>query len=422
MVREFCPRSEVKNLETELSVLAPHQVDTLERTIEKYIYGLPPQIQDFVFSSKPETLEEAMELAGTLSENHVKAGTLTRKGGKKVVDKPESSATPKLEPKSETKSAGPSSSTSNAISKKRKNQNFAIVNPTNIAPTYPQFMHPTYPQFMNPTYPQFMNPTYPQPMNPNPPQPPQRKIYTGPHPLCPTCKFHHAVTMPCRLCTNCNQYGHVNTMCRYLNSPQITPATPPANPVTQANASRAPAPSARNPALGNPQTPATRACYQCGDLTHMRNQCPLLLGQANVPVPRGRAFNINMNQAQANNDVVNGTFLINQRYASILFDSGADRSFVSLEFESLLDKPRSNLGEPITVEVANGEPIELKSIIRDCALDLKGHLFPVDLIPMHLGSFDVILGMDWLALHHAEILCFEKSIRIPLPSGDLLKI
>ena len=94
-------------------------------------------------------------------------------------------------------------------------------------------------------------------------------------------------------------------------------------------------------------TPApvqNRACYNCGDPNHMRNQCPRLL--ANAPPARGRAFNINANQAQAANDVVNGTFLLNDQYAHILFDSGADRSFVSLEFEPLLAKTRTKLGTP----------------------------------------------------------------------------
>ena len=88
----------------------------------------------------------------------------------------------------------------------------------------------------------------------------------------------------------------------------------------------------------NAQTPPTitqgRACYECGDPNHFRNQCPklIIVNQG----ARGRAFNINANEAQANNDVVNGTFLVNNHYASIMFDTGADRSFVNFKFEPLL--------------------------------------------------------------------------------------
>ena len=80
---------------------------------------------------------------------------------------------------------------------------------------------------------------------------------------------------------------------------------------------------------------------------------------------RARAFNINANQAQANNEVVNGTFLVNNQYASILFDMGADKSFVSFKFEPLLATPRVKLGESFMVEVADGKPITIDSIISN---------------------------------------------------------
>ena len=58
----------------------------------------------------------------------------------------------------------------------------------------------------------------------------------------------------------------------------------------------------------------------------------------------------------------------------------------------------------------------LDSVIRDCQLNLDNHLFPIDLTPMQLGSFDIIVGMDWLTKHHAEVVCFDKIVRIPLPT------
>ncbi|KAI3695188.1 hypothetical protein L1987_78177 [Smallanthus sonchifolius] len=137
---------------------------------------------------------------------------------------------------------------------------------------------------------------------------------------------------------------------------------------------------------------------------------------------RGRAFNINANEAQANNDVGNGTFLVNSQYASILFDTSADKSFVSLNFEPLLAKTRSQLVKTFTVEIANGDSLTIDSIIYDCSLELNDHSFPINLVPIPLGSFDIIIGMDWLSNHHAEVICFEKCIRIPLPSGETLRI
>ena len=99
MKEEFCPRNEVKKLEDEfhtlaqdsgenlayntrfheLSLLLPHKVTPLPVAIEKYIGGLPMQIQDTVWGRNPATLEEAKRLAATLTDNHVKNGTLDRK-------------------------------------------------------------------------------------------------------------------------------------------------------------------------------------------------------------------------------------------------------------------------------------------------------------------------------------------------------
>ncbi|XP_021974742.1 uncharacterized protein LOC110869836 [Helianthus annuus] len=211
---------------------------------------------------------------------------------------------------------------------------------------------------------------------------------------------------------NCNRYGHTAPYCRQANpAPQAQQAPAPPAQATL------PAPPLQNPGSIN----AVRACFQCGDTTHLRHRCPQL-NQDQQAAARGRAFNLNANQARNNNDVVNGIFLINNLYASILFDSGADKSFVSGEFESLINCTRSKLPKPFSVEVANGKSILVNSIMRDCSLNLNDHVFSIDLIPMRLASFDVIIDMDWLRKNHAEIVCHEKLVRLPLPSGDLLHV
>ncbi|GKC75147.1 putative reverse transcriptase domain-containing protein, partial [Tanacetum coccineum] len=53
------------------------------------------------------------------------------------------------------------------------------------------------------------------------------------------------------------------------------------------------------------------------------------------------------------------------------------------------------------------------TVLRGSTLGLLGHPFNIDLMPVELGSFDVIIGMDWLANHHAVIVCDEKIVRIP---------
>ncbi|XP_076960499.1 uncharacterized protein LOC143636902 [Bidens hawaiensis] len=144
-----------------------------------------------------------------------------------------------------------------------------------------------------------------------------------------------------------------------------------------------------------------------------------------APTPQGsngRAFMMNANQAQSSSNVVNGMFSINNHSASVLFDTGADKSFISLDFAYIIDKPWDRLSKPFTVEVANGNSITIDLVIRDCVIVLNKVMFRIDLIPMQMGSFDVLVGMDWLTLNHVEVICFDKYLRIPLQDGRILKV
>ncbi|GJV13477.1 putative reverse transcriptase domain-containing protein, partial [Tanacetum coccineum] len=40
--------------------------------------------------------------------------------------------------------------------------------------------------------------------------------------------------------------------------------------------------------------------------------------------------------------------------------------------------------------------------------------FEIDLMSIKLGSFDVVIGMDWLSKYHARIICDEKVVHIPI--------
>ncbi|XP_022014943.1 uncharacterized protein LOC110914463 [Helianthus annuus] len=88
----------------------------------------------------------------------------------------------------------------------------------------------------------------------------------------------------------------------------------------------------------------------------------------------------------------------------------------------LLKRKRPNLPTTFDVEVATGRTVTVSSILRDCTLELNNHVFPIDLIPTKLGSFDVIVGMDFLRENHAKVVRFEKMIRFSLSNGDQLHV
>ena len=109
-------------------------------------------------------------------------------------------------------------------------------------------------------------------------------------------------------------------------------------------------------------------------------------------------------------------------YASVLFDSGADFSFISLDFKRRLGLKTCKLGRRFEIELADGKSILTDKVTRGCKLTLCDHNFEIDLLPVTLGSFDVVVGMDWLAAMRAVIVCGEKIVQIPLAKGEILSV
>ncbi|GJR07626.1 putative reverse transcriptase domain-containing protein [Tanacetum coccineum] len=188
----------------------------------------------------------------------------------------------------------------------------------------------------------------------------------GKLPLCERCFTRHVG--PCMIkCHMCGKVGHKSRYCKEKNV------------ATGANA---------QPIL---------TCYDCGEQGHTRNQCPKKVKQEEVGEVCGRAYAIKDAEPKGTN-VVTGTFLLNNRYASVLFDSGSDRSFVNTRFSSLLDIKPIKIEDSYEVELADGR----------------------NLMPIELGTFDVIIGMDWLVKHDAVIVYGEKVVRILYENKTLI--
>nr|GEY96071.1 retrotransposon protein, putative, Ty3-gypsy subclass [Tanacetum cinerariifolium] len=127
------------------------------------------------------------------------------------------------------------------------------------------------------------------------------------------------------------------------------------------------------------------------------------------------AFMMGVEEARKDPNGVTGTFTLNNYYATTVFAFGADYNFISTTFIPLLDIKSSELGFSYEIEIASGQLVEINKVICNCKLEIEGHTFDIDLIPFEHGSFDVIVGMDWLSQHKAKIVCHEKVVRISLP-------
>nr|GEU55791.1 putative reverse transcriptase domain-containing protein [Tanacetum cinerariifolium] len=96
------------------------------------------------------------------------------------------------------------------------------------------------------------------------------------------------------------------------------------------------------------------------------------------------------------------------------FECGA-----SGHFNSLLNIDPTPLGSSYDVELADGKIVGIDTIIRGCTLNFLNHPFNIDLMPVELGGFDVIICMDWLRKCHVVIVCDEKLVQIPYGNETL---
>nr|GEZ19398.1 hypothetical protein [Tanacetum cinerariifolium] len=151
--------------------------------------------------------------------------------------------------------------------------------------------------------------------------PAEGKAYAGTLPKCNRCNLHHNGHCPPK-CRRCQKLGHQEADCKF-----------------------------RLPDTGdNPLRNVT--CYGCGEKAHLRRMCPKGKNQQNEGA-RARAYVV-VENPQQNPNVVTGTFLLNDHYASVLFDSGAERSFVSIEFTPFINISPVALNNSYKVELADG--------------------------------------------------------------------
>ncbi|GJR66378.1 retrovirus-related pol polyprotein from transposon TNT 1-94, partial [Tanacetum coccineum] len=181
-------------------------------------------------------------------------------------------------------------------------------------------------------------------------------------PHCNHCLKHHSGYCKAT-CTNCGKTGRVARTCRI-----------------------------KAVARGTNEQPIL-TCYGCGEKGHTKNHYP----KKNDPQGRNatsRAYALREAKKGQVPNVVTSTFLLNNRYARVLFDSGSDKSFVNSEFNHLIDMKPVRLNISYEVELADGKLVSTNTVLRDCTLNLLNQLFEVDLMPIELGTFDVIIDNE----------------------------
>ncbi|GKA24470.1 putative reverse transcriptase domain-containing protein [Tanacetum coccineum] len=328
MMEEFCLSNEMQKLETELwnhtmvgadhaaytdrfyelARLVLHLVTPKNRKIEMYVYGLAPQIRGMVTATEPSTIQKAVQIAGTLTNEALRNGSI------------------KKNPEKRGNMGEPSKDRNERDDNKRTKTGYAFATTAN----------------------------------------PLRREYTDTAPKNPTA----------RACYECGSTDHVKAACPRLNHAQR---------------------------LGG---------------NHQNQVVAVNGGQGrgnNGNQARGRAFMLGAEEACQDPNIMTGMFTLNNHYATTLFNSGADYSFVSTTFIPLLRIEPNDLGFSYEIKIASGKLLEIDKVIKGCKQEIEGHVFDINVIPFESKSFDVIIGMDWLSNHKAEIICHENFSKIAKP-------
>ncbi|GJU34909.1 putative reverse transcriptase domain-containing protein [Tanacetum coccineum] len=196
----------------------------------------------------------------------------------------------------------------------------------------------------------------------------KKKPYGGSLPKCTKCHFHHN-GLCIQKCHKCNKVGHFARDCRSFGNTNVA-----------------------NTQKGNKENPKGNGCFKCGAPGHFKRDYPKLKNKdGGNGSAQGWVYAVGNAEKKGNasrdpdSNVVMSTFLLNNRYASILFGTGADRSFISTAFSSLIDIAPTPLENSYDVELADGKIVRIfRDVISE---DLPGLPparpveFQIDLIP-----------------------------------------
>ncbi|GJR13878.1 putative reverse transcriptase domain-containing protein [Tanacetum coccineum] len=282
MAEVYCPRNEIQKMESELwnltvknndlaaytqrfqelTMMCTKMVPEEEDRVEKFIEGLPDNIQGNVIAAEPTKLQDVVRIANNLMDQKLKG--------------------------------------------------YAVKNDKNKRRAYTAGNT-------------------------------KRKPYNGSFPLYNKCKLHHEG--PCTVrCGKCNKVRHLTRDCKVTNS---TTSTQRGQVVNQ----------------------RVLTCFECGRQGHYMSDFPKLKyqnrGNKNgVGKARGKAYVLGGGESNLDLNVVKGTFLLNNHYASMIFDTGADRSFVSTTFSTLLDITLDTLDVSYAVELADGRISKTNTVLE----------------------------------------------------------
>jgi len=123
-------------------------------------------------------------------------------------------------------------------------------------------------------------------------------------------------------------------------------------------------------------------------------------------------------QAEHQSHIIEVEGMIHNQNISILIDSRANHSYIDPSVVKKLHLKRCKHDHSWTVQLATGTKRKVSELVKKCPLDMNGLSIAVDLNIISLGSYHVLIGMDWLESHQAILDCHGKTISCLTKEGQ----
>jgi hypothetical protein len=101
---------------------------------------------------------------------------------------------------------------------------------------------------------------------------------------------------------------------------------------------------------------------------------------------------------------------IDNQPITILIDYGASHSYIDPNLVEIFHLQRRKHGKSWLVQLATGAKRRINELVKDCPIDMNGLNTKVYLNIIPLGSYDCLIGMDWLDKHHVVLDYYNKTI------------
>jgi hypothetical protein len=167
---------------------------------------------------------------------------------------------------------------------------------------------------------------------------------------------------------------------------------------------------------------------QCPKKAAQQQSGPNAPAKQNVSQPRagnrsqphynhGRLNHLEAEAVQENPSMTIGMFPVDSHIVEVLFDTGATHSFITASWVEAHNLPITTMSTPIQIDSASRR-IRADSICLNVSVEMRGIVFPANLIVMGTQGIDVILGMNWLDKYQAVISCDKRTIKLMSPLGE----